>query len=233
MAQLMGGGFNAALVKPEQGSSALPLGKYPVVITASDVKPTKGGDGFYVEVSLEIIEGEHKGQSGAMRFNLYNNNDTTRKIAEAQLSAVCHVIGQLDPFEDTNALHGRPFVVEVGNQKLSQDQERDKSEGKPVTPYTEVKKVFDMAGNLPGQSGSGQPQQQQQQQQAPANKAWGGGNAQQQQQAPQQQQQQQQQWGGQPQQQQQTTQQPAQNGNGTQWGTNNNQGAAKPAWGQK
>lgn len=228
MAQLMGGGFNAALVKPEQGSSALPLGKYPVVITASDVKPTKGGDGFFVEVTLEIIDGEHKGQSGAMRFNLYNNNDTTRKIAEAQLSAVCHVIGQLDPFEDTNALHGRPFVVEVANQKLTQDQEREKSEGKTVTPYTEVKKVFDMAGNLPGQSGGGQPQQQQQQ--APANNAWAGGNAQQQQAPAQQQQAPQQQWGGQQQQQQAPQQQ--QQGNNTQWGTNNNQQAAKPAWGK-
>lgn len=228
----MGGGFNAALVKPETGSTALPLGKYPVVITASDVKPTKGGDGFYVEVTLEIIDGEHKGQSGAMRFNLYNNNDTTRRIAEAQLSAVCHVIGQLDPFEDTNALHGRPFVVEVGNQKLTAEQEKEKSEGKSVTPYTEVKKVFDMAGNLPGQSGGGQQQQQQQQQ---ANNAWGGQQNQQQPQQQQAQQQQtqaqpqpQQQWGGQQQQQ----QAPAQQGNGTQWGTNNQQQTTKPAWGK-
>lgn len=170
-----------------------------------------------------------------MRFNIYNNSDKARQIAEAQLSAVCHVVGLLTPFEDTQALHNIPFIIEVGNQKLSPEQEAEKAQGKSVTPYTEVKRVYDINGNEPGKSGGGQQQQsapqQQQQQQAAPQQQWG--NQQQQQQAPAQQQQAQQQWGNQ-QQQQQAAPQQQQAGNGQQWGNGNQQQQQqKPAWGQK
>ena len=46
-------------------------------------------------------------------------------------------------------LHNLGFMVEVGNQKPTQEQEAKRSAGEEVALYTEVKKIFDVNGNAP------------------------------------------------------------------------------------
>lgn len=143
MAKLMQA-FNARNVDPTQGMGGLPIGKYPVVIIKSEVKPTKDNDSGYLQLDLQVTEGENQGAVGAYRLNLYHTNQQTVEIAHRQLSAVCHVTGVFE-LTDSQQLHNIPFVIEVGLQK----------EPNP-NKYTEVKRVFDMGGNEPTLGGAPQ-----------------------------------------------------------------------------
>ena len=120
--------FDATTVSPDQGIGQLPVGKHIVTIIESDMKPTKNGDGYYLQLDLEIAEGPLAGTTGAYRLNLYNSSEKAVAIAQRQLSAICHAI-QVFQIEDSEELHGFPFMVEVAQQK---DDEK----------YTEVKRVF-------------------------------------------------------------------------------------------
>lgn len=145
MAQLMQA-FDARNVDPTQGVGGLPIGRHPVQIIKSEVKPTKDGSSGYAQFDLSVLDGPSKGAVGAYRLNLYHDNPQTVEIAHKQLSALCHVTGVYQ-IQDTAQLHGVPFVV-VGLQKEPN-----------LNKYTEVKRVFDINGNEPGQGGGGQQQQ--------------------------------------------------------------------------
>ena len=51
--------FNANEVEPSTGYDPIPAGKYQAVITESEMKPTKTGNGQYLQLEFEIIEGEY------------------------------------------------------------------------------------------------------------------------------------------------------------------------------
>lgn len=162
MAQLLQA-FDARNVDPTQGVGGLPIGKHPVIAVKSEVKPTKDNDSGYLQFDLQVIDGPNKGAVGAYRLNLYHSSQQTVEIAHKQFSALCHVTGVFQ-VQNSEQLHNIPFMVEVGLQK----------EPNP-NKYTDVKRVFDINGNEPGQAGKGNQQQQ------PANNnggnaGWGGNN---------------------------------------------------------
>lgn len=166
--------FNANAIEPNQGGNfnQLPVGKYPVVATASEIKPTADGQGGMVVFELLAIPGSpFAGATGLYRINLYNASDKARQIAEGQMSALCHVTGVF-LINDTSQLHNVPFVVEITEQGLTKDQQEKKDAGQQVTPFTQVKKVYDMAGNEPGKAAGGAPTPAPAQQQQPAQQAW-------------------------------------------------------------
>jgi hypothetical protein len=50
--------FNALQFDPTQGSGVLPVGKHPVIIEASEIRPTKENDGSaYLQFQLKITDG--------------------------------------------------------------------------------------------------------------------------------------------------------------------------------
>lgn len=158
--------FNAAGVKPNTALEAIPSGIYPVIITATSEKPTRNGQGAYIEVEMQIQGGEFNGRKVYDRLNIKNNNQQAVDIAHATLSAICHVTGVLQ-MTDTQQLHGRPFQAVVSKLERS-----DQPGSGNMT--NEVKGYKDMNGNDPGfagntQGGGGQPgwAQQPQQGQAP------------------------------------------------------------------
>ncbi len=74
-------GFNANTVEPMDSFDPIPAGEYLCVITASEEKPTKAGNGSYLQLEFEVIEGPYKGRKLWERLNLNNPNETTVKIA--------------------------------------------------------------------------------------------------------------------------------------------------------
>jgi len=166
MAQLLNGGFDATQFAPNQGGSGgLPVGRHPVIIASSEIKPNNAGTGGYLQLDLKVTEGEFAGATGVARLNLYAQSQKACEIAHGQMSALCHCVGVFN-VPDSSVLHDIPFMVEVGPQALTEQQQEQKAQGVAVTPYTEVKKFLDRNGNEPGK--------------APANGNNGGGNAQQQ-----------------------------------------------------
>ena len=102
--------FDATQVNPESQFAPVPNGDYPVVITESEVKPTKDGAGQYLQLTLEVIDGHYKGRKIWDRLNLWNKNSTAVEIAQRALSQICHAIGVLQ-VQDTVMLHNKPLVA--------------------------------------------------------------------------------------------------------------------------
>ncbi len=109
-------GFDANRVEPTTDFDPLPAGKYLAVITESEMKPTKAGTGSYLQLTFEILDGPHKGRKVWARLNLANSNETTVKIAQAELSAICRAVSVLAP-NDSVELHNLPLVIAVKCKK--------------------------------------------------------------------------------------------------------------------
>ena len=109
-------GFNANEVEPTASFEAIPAGKYPAVITDSEMKPTKNGQGSYLQLTFTILEGQHKGRVLWARLNLANPNQTAVKIAQSELSAVCRAVGVMTP-RDSVELHNIPLLITVKVKK--------------------------------------------------------------------------------------------------------------------
>ncbi len=104
--------FDASQVEPMKPQETIPAGWYDLQIVKSDMKPTKDGTGFYLEIEMEVMSGEHAKRKLFDRFNLQNNNPAAVEIAYKQLSAVCHAVGVIQ-CQDSSQLHGRPFSGKV------------------------------------------------------------------------------------------------------------------------
>jgi hypothetical protein len=111
-------GFDANNVEPAGDFEPIPAGKYLAVITESEFKPTKAGTGNYLQLAFQIIEGPYTNRLLWARLNLDNANDTARKIAQGELSAICRAVGVLAP-NDSVELHNLPLVIHVRCKKRS------------------------------------------------------------------------------------------------------------------
>jgi hypothetical protein len=105
-------GFDANNVEPQAEYVPLPAGWYKAVFTASEEKPTKAQTGSYLQLSAEVIEGEHQGRKLIERLNLNNPNSTAVEIAQRTLSGICRAVGVMTP-RDSSDLHDKPFMVKV------------------------------------------------------------------------------------------------------------------------
>lgn len=105
-------GFNADEIEPAKAYEPLPAGKYKVVISASEEKQTKSGNGSYLQLELTVIDGEHEGRKVFDRLNLNNPNQQAAGIARASLSAICRAVGVKTP-QHSSELHDIPLVAKV------------------------------------------------------------------------------------------------------------------------
>ena len=104
--------FDASQVDPSVGYEPIPAGKYLVEVTASEMKPTKAGNGEMLQLEFTVIDGEFKNRKVWDRLCLRHPNPDTVKIAKANLSAICHAINVLHPGE-SHELHHIPLVISV------------------------------------------------------------------------------------------------------------------------
>lgn len=141
-------GFSARNVVPAGVTSQLPVSSaegWTVIINGAEMVAVKDkpDDGMLV-LNLHIVEGPMAGTEGPYRLNLFSSSEQSAKIAQQQLSALCHVTGKLDAQREEE-LFNIPFKVVVVPQT---------GEGKEN--YTKIKGVLDINGNQPGKS-SGAP----------------------------------------------------------------------------
>ena len=97
-------GFDASQVPEQQEFTALPEGQYVVIATASEMKPTKNGNGEFLQFTFEVLDGPMKGRKVWARLNLKNPNgqhlpcrgghQAERQRRTAQQAASCHGQGR-------------------------------------------------------------------------------------------------------------------------------------------
>jgi hypothetical protein len=109
-------GFDAQQVDPSRSYEPIPAGQYMAVISASEMKPTKAGNGQYLLLTFEVIEGPYAKRLLWARLNLDNPNSTAVQIAQAELSAICRAVGVLRP-RDSVDLHNLPLAISVRCKK--------------------------------------------------------------------------------------------------------------------
>lgn len=111
--------FKASAVQIEERSNSfgpLPAGEYEMMIVKSETKPTKSGNGHYLELEMHVVSGAHSGRRHWERLNLDNPNQQAVKIAEESLAKLCMAL-HLDDVEDSEQLHDQIFVAEIGIDK--------------------------------------------------------------------------------------------------------------------
>jgi len=115
-------GFDASTVEPNEGFTAIPAGDYPVIITASEMKPTKNGEGKFLELKLQILSGPHQNRQLFDRLNLVNKNEMAVQISKGTLSAICRAVNVMTP-KDSAELHNKPLTAIV---KVKEDKNGNK-----------------------------------------------------------------------------------------------------------
>ena len=104
--------FDANQVEPQAPLEPVPSGLYTVMIVESEMKPTKAGDGQYLELVLQIVDGDFKGRKIWDRLNLFSKNQTAVQIAQSTLSAICHAVNVIQ-VQDSQQLHDKPLLAKV------------------------------------------------------------------------------------------------------------------------
>ncbi|NBV89620.1 MAG: DUF669 domain-containing protein [Betaproteobacteria bacterium] len=117
--------FDATQVTPAAPTSygPLPKGHYTAVVMDSDVKTTQKGDGQYIAVTFQIIEGEFANRRVWQNINVSNPNKQAEDIGRSELAALCFACG-VDKLSDTEQLHDIPLGIDVGIDKKDPERNR-------------------------------------------------------------------------------------------------------------
>ena len=121
---------------PDQSFEPLPDGIYVARIIESEEKETKAGTGSYIQLRLEVIEGEYTGRTVFDRLNLRNPNEKAVEIARQTLASICRAVGNMAP-RDTQELHDIPMAVKIICKKRQDSDEWS----------NEVKRYASVTGN--------------------------------------------------------------------------------------
>jgi hypothetical protein len=138
--------FSSRTVAPNASLEPVPSGVYDVTVTNTQEKPTKDGQGSYIEFELTIRHPEPSLNNRKLfdRLNIKNKSQQAVDIAYATLSAICHVTQRYD-IQDTAQLHGIPFKAVVAKVERND---------RPGEFSNEVKGYKDAQGNDPGNPGA-------------------------------------------------------------------------------
>lgn len=149
--------FDANNVEPTGKFTPIPVDDYLAVITDSEMKDTKKGDGKYLLLTYEVVEGDFAGRKIFETLNLVNSNQTAVEIAQRALSAVCRATGVLHP-KDSSELHGKPLVISVGIRAGSNGfDEKNVIKGYSRVDGKELKDVTDATAPVKGAAAPTKP----------------------------------------------------------------------------
>lgn len=117
--------FNAKAHTPASNPVRSPLPKdiYQAIVMDSTIKATKLGTGQYIELTLQIVDGQFAGRRLWDRLNISNPSKKAEDIALAQLQSLCQAVGVTN-MTDTFQLHDRPFSVTVDIDRKEPDRNR-------------------------------------------------------------------------------------------------------------
>lgn len=111
-----------------QEYSVLPPGMYMAAVVDSERKETKAGDGAYLSLKMQIIDGEHKGRIVFHNLNLWNKNETATQIAYSELRKLGEALN-MPTFQDSGEFHDKPMTIKLDVDKKDPEKPRNKVVG--------------------------------------------------------------------------------------------------------
>lgn len=101
-------------------SLGLPVGIYKALITKEEIGETKKDTNPQpLIVTFEVLEGDFKGKTGRVYYNVRHTDTTTSNIAKQALKRIADATGK--PVTPTTPLKGRVLTLEVRQQKKNPD----------------------------------------------------------------------------------------------------------------
>jgi hypothetical protein len=108
------------LIEENGGGSGIvliPAGDYPAVCVKAEMKPTKDGQGQYLQLLFVITGGEHRDVEFIDRLNLVNNNTKAVSIALASYAKLCKAVGFNTIQQDEQAVLNKPLMLKIKTEK--------------------------------------------------------------------------------------------------------------------
>lgn len=111
-------GFDANAPENQRTNSVVPAGEYPAIMTESERKLTKDGDGAYLNCKFQIVRGEHQNRIVWKKFNLWLDASKKQaiKFAVGEFSEFCKAVGVTSP-KDSAELEDKPCMIKVKVKK--------------------------------------------------------------------------------------------------------------------
>lgn len=143
MADLGEQGFDATQHEATSGGNfePLPKGDYLAAVSASEWKTTNDGEGRYLSLTFEVLEGDYRGRLFWLNLNLKNKNPKAVQIANNDLAAICLAVGK-PKLRDSAELHDVPLVLSLRLKRNKNSGEMEnafgtaKSKDQAATPAT-------------------------------------------------------------------------------------------------
>jgi hypothetical protein len=109
-------GFDATTVEPGGSFDPIPAGEYDAIIADSELKKTTKGNGEYLKLKLQVLNGQFQNRIVFDNLNIRNPNEKAQQIARGNLSAICRAVGVLTP-KDSSELHNKPLKIKLAIEK--------------------------------------------------------------------------------------------------------------------
>jgi len=127
--------FNAEAVEPSISFDAIPDGQYIAVISDSELKETRAGNGRYLQLEFVVTEGEYANRKLWAQLNMENPSQKAVQFGRANLASICRAVNVLH-VEDSSELHNIPLQITVRCRK-----EADGTISNKVVAYAPVPNV--------------------------------------------------------------------------------------------
>ena len=102
-------------------SEVLPAGEYTMQIIKSEIRETKAGTGWYLQLEFDVLSGPcAPGRKFWDRLNLKNTNEQAEQIAQRQFHAIYTALGMDFPPDDSEKLHFKPLRVAIKHKENKQ-----------------------------------------------------------------------------------------------------------------
>lgn len=133
-------------VKPQEAFEALPSGSYKAMITESEVKKTKGNDGEFLSLKIEIVDGEFKNRKLFDNLNLWNKSEKAVEIATRSLKSIEVAVGLTEKLKRSEQLHNKPMVIVVGQEQYNGETKNKIKGYKSLVDFVEPAKAAPKVG---------------------------------------------------------------------------------------
>lgn len=103
--------FDATAIEPSS-FEAIPTGVYEAVISDSQMKDNRAGNGTILVLTIDIVSGEYTGRKLWENLNINHPNPTAVEIARQTLASICRALN-IPRISDSSELHNRPMLISV------------------------------------------------------------------------------------------------------------------------
>lgn len=127
--------FDATTVQPQDSFSPIPAGTYNARATKAEMRPLKSGNGLALALTFQVMDGQYANRQVFANLNVQHTNPDAQRIAQQQLSTLCHAVGALKISETTlHLLCNKPVRIRVKIRQDPQYGDRNEISGFEAAP---------------------------------------------------------------------------------------------------